>query len=125
MKKGDIFLIILLLTAAVLWFGKDVFWPDSAHKQAVIIVDGQVYATLPLAGNNELSEIPVKLPGNNYVRIVNEKDQIWVEDSSCPDKVCVKTGKIAKTGQSVVCLPNKTMVYIEGSEKSEVDDISY
>ena len=125
MKKGDIFLIILLLIAAVLWFGKDVFWVDSAHKQAVITVDGQVYATLPLSSSKERSEIPVKLPGNNYVHIISEKDQIWVENSSCPDKVCVKTGKIAKAGQSVVCLPNKTIVYIEGSEKQEVDDVSF
>ena len=48
-KKGDIFLIILLLIATVLWFGKDV-WVDSTHKQAVITVDGQV-ATLALSSN--------------------------------------------------------------------------
>jgi len=125
MKKGDIFLIILMLAAALLWFGKDYLWPDSANKLAVITVDGEVYATLPLSAGNEHSEIPVKLPGNNYVHIINEKDQIWVEDSSCPDKVCVKTGKISKTGQSVVCLPNKTMVHIEGPEKSDVDDVSF
>lgn len=122
LKKGDAVILILLIVAALGWFIKDFIWPDNIDKHAVIKVDSQIFDTLSLDNNNEHLEIPVNLPDNNYVHIVMEKDKIWVEDASCPDKVCVKTGTITKSGQSIVCLPNKTVVYIEGTGKTDIDD---
>lgn len=122
LKKGDFAIVIVLVVVALGWFIKDFIWSDDINKQAVIKVDSQIYDTIPLDISNEHKEIPLKLPDNNYVHIVMEKDNIWVEDASCPDKVCVKTGTITKSGQSIVCLPNKTVVYIEGTEKTEIDD---
>ncbi len=122
LKKGDAVILILLIVAALGWFIKDFIWPDNIDKHAVIKVDSQIYDTLSLNNSNEHMEIPVNLPENNYVHIVMEKDKIWVEDASCPDKVCVKTGIITKSGQSIVCLPNKTVVYIEGAGKTDIDD---
>lgn len=122
LKKGDFAILIVLVVVALGWFIKDFIWTDDINKHAVIKVDTQIYDTLLLESSNEHREIPLNLPDNNYVHIVMEKDKIWVEDASCPDKVCVKTGTITKSGQSIVCLPNKTVVYIEGTEKTEIDD---
>ncbi|HHV63465.1 MAG TPA: NusG domain II-containing protein [Peptococcaceae bacterium] len=122
LKKGDFILIILLITAIWGWFVKDSFFLDSSSKQAVIKVNSEVHSIIPL--ENESREINVNL-GKDYVHVKIEHGLVWVEDSSCPDKVCIRTGKISKPGQSIVCLPNKTVVTIEGQGESVIDDLSF
>ena len=125
-KKGDLIILILVIIVAIGWFLKDMMWPDSiSDKIALIKVDSQIHSTIPLDATAERKELHLELPDNNHMLIISEKDKIWVEESSCPDKVCVKTGKISNPGQSIVCLPNKTVVYIEGSEKTDIDDGAY
>ncbi|MBM4763035.1 NusG domain II-containing protein [Bacillus sp. B15-48] len=124
LKKGDLFIAIILIIAVLGWFTKDTIWADNISRNAVLKVDGQIYTTLTLDSSNEREEIPLHLAGDHFMRIVTEKDQIWVEESTCPDKICVITGKISKPGQSIVCLPTKTIIYIDGKEEMEVDDIS-
>lgn len=36
----------------------------------------------------------------------------YVERSECPDKICVKTGKIYGVGEQIVCLPARIVVEI-------------
>ena len=43
----------------------------------------------------------------------------FVSESSCPDHLCEKTGKINKAGQSVICLPNRVIVEIIGTPSSD------
>ena len=125
LKKGDLIIVIVLITAILGWFTKDIILADTISKNAIIKIDGQIHTTLKLDNSNERKEISLTLPGDNFMRIISEKDTIWVEESTCPDKVCVKTGKINKPGQSIVCLPNKTVIYIEGAEETDIDDISF
>lgn len=124
LKKGDLFIAVILIIAIIGWFSKDKLWNDNLSKNAVIKIDGQTYSTISLDNSNEREEIPLTLANNEYMRIVTEGDQIWVEESTCPDKICVKTGKINKPGQSIVCLPTKTVIHIEGVEDMDIDDIS-
>ena len=59
--------------------------------------------------------------GTNKVRI--ESDGVYMENANCPDKLCVHQGRISKTGQSIICLPNKIIVEIVG-KKPDVDAVS-
>lgn len=59
--------------------------------------------------------------GTNKVRI--EHDGVYMENANCPDKLCVHQGRISKTGQSIICLPNKIIVEIVG-KKPDVDAVS-
>ena len=43
-----------------------------------------------------------------------------MEDADCPDKVCVKTGKIKSPGQTVVCLPHRVVIEITG-DNADID----
>lgn len=128
MKKGDLLIVVLLIIALLSTFGgrffKEAFLAGSQNRTAVIKIDGEIYATIPLKSSNERKEIPLTLDNGGFMRIVTEKDKIWVEESSCPDEICVKTGKIDSPGESIVCLPNKTVIHIEGFKKMDVDDIS-
>ncbi|MBN2541381.1 NusG domain II-containing protein [bacterium] len=52
-------------------------------------------------------------------------DTVQVLSSSCPQKICVKMGKIIKPGEIIVCVPNKAIISIKGSNgKKDVDVIS-
>ena len=44
--------------------------------------------------------------------------------SDCPEKICIKTGKIQRAGQVIVCVPNRVVVTIEGKRKNQFDVIT-
>ena len=44
--------------------------------------------------------------------LVIEDGAARIEEASCPDGVCVHTGRIRRNGQSIVCLPNQAVVEI-------------
>ena len=41
-------------------------------------------------------------------------------DADCPDKLCVRQGKIHRNGETITCLPNKLTVTVI-DEEGEVD----
>ena len=45
-------------------------------------------------------------------------------EASCPDHVCVDQRAISKTGEAITCLPNKTVITIDGEEEAEIDFVS-
>ena len=55
--------------------------------------------------------------------LVIEDGAARIEEASCPDGVCVHTGRIRRNGQSIVCLPNQVVVEIvsETENSSGVD----
>ncbi len=54
---------------------------------------------------------------------INVKNgEAFVSEADCPDKVCEKSGKISRSGESIACVPNKILIKIEG--KGEVDVIA-
>ena len=36
-----------------------------------------------------------------------------IEEADCPDKLCVKQGTVSKSGESLVCLPNRVVVAVK------------
>ena len=72
-------------------------------------VDGETVKEFPLS-ENVVWDIPGANGGSN--RMVIRDGQAWVEEASCPDGLCIRMGKISKSGQSVICLPNRVVVEI-------------
>lgn len=57
--------------------------------------------------------------------LVVEDGAARIEEASCPDGVCVHTGRIRRNGQSIVCLPNQVVVEIvSDTENSSGVDIT-
>ncbi|MBQ2897347.1 MAG: NusG domain II-containing protein [Clostridia bacterium] len=113
-KTGDVIIavIILILTAAF------VLLPSFGSADfAVIYVDGKEYGKYNLNENNKTTVELVSDYGHNTVVIKN--GQVFVEKSSCKDKLEVKAGPIKKQGQTLVCLPNRVVVTIEGGAKTD------
>jgi hypothetical protein len=45
---------------------------------------------------------------------------VAVIQADCPNRICVRTGRRGRTGDVIVCVPNKTIIRIEGEEETGV-----
>lgn len=117
-KKADI-----ILTIGLIVIGLVMTWHFATGGQEAkvlkVTVGGQVYGTYSLA---ESQEIVVKQSGHtNKINIDN--GSVSMAFSDCHGQDCVQSHAITKTGEQIVCLPNKVVLEIEGGE-SEYDSIS-
>lgn len=117
-KKHDLFLVLAVLAAAALLFaGRKLFF-SSSPAAVTVSVDGTELMTLDL---NQDGEQIIESPGGGTNRLVIKDGAVHMEEASCPDKVCIKQGTISKTGQSIVCLPNRVIVTITGTDSQKTD----
>ena len=89
-----------------------------------VTVDGQLYGIYPLS---EDREIEIKQNGHtNHITIKDGK--VSMTSSTCKNQVCVETGAISHTKDSIACLPNRVIVEIKAGknnpEGGDVDVIS-
>ncbi|MBE6782321.1 MAG: NusG domain II-containing protein [Ruminococcaceae bacterium] len=117
--KFDIILIGLILVALI---GVLIFFSatKSEGSYAIVTINGEQKDIYPLDKNLE-----VKLENkDNYNLLIIENGTARIEEASCPDKLCVNQHKIKYNGETLVCLPNKTIVSIVSEIDSETDFIS-
>ena len=50
--------------------------------------------------------------GGNENLMVIENGKVYIKSASCPDKICVLHKPISKTGETIICLPNKVVLEI-------------
>ncbi len=103
-RAGDFFVIAIVLVCALAIWAYPMF---SEHGGKAQIKQGEEIKTVSLNKAETL-----ELDGAT-VRVFEGK--IAITESSCPDKVCVKTGEISKKGESIVCVPNGIIITIEGT----------
>ena len=118
-RKTDFILIIALVVIALIAGGLWILNRETGGA-AVVSVNGEDVQRLPLNINKEVYIGDEE----HYNIVVIENGSAYVREASCPDKVCVNTGKIKYSGETVVCLPNKTVVRIEGVPDADVDEMT-
>ena len=116
-RRNDIILIAGLLMIGVVLFVLVNILADRGGT-VEIQVDGEVAATYPLDRDNE---VDLHYNGHNLLLIKNGEADIINAD--CPDKLCVEQRRISKKGETIVCLPHKTVVKITDGKDSEFDGI--
>ena len=121
MKKNDVIMIVVIVIIALTVFVGVNYYGEHNTKdaQAVITIDGKEYGSYPLS---EDTTVKIELEDGKFNLLVIEDGAASVEEASCPDKICVRHKPIDKTGETLVCLPNKVVVEIENGEAAEVDD---
>ena len=102
----------VILIASLLVLSLSVFLITSLSREegavAVVSVDGTVVAEYPLSRDGEYS-----LNGGTNILAIKD-GAAFMKDADCPDKLCIHQKKKSKTGERIVCLPNRVMVEIEG-----------
>ena len=62
---------------------------------------------------------------SNFNTVEIKSGSVSVTEASCRNQVCVRHGAISRPGESIVCLPNRLVVTIEGSGKGgEYDSVT-
>lgn len=111
--KRDIMLIATLIIVCAAAFLIINFVVKKDCITAVVKVDGNIVYMLPLDKNASVT-VEGYQGGSNTVVI--ENGTVYMKDADCPDKLCEKTGKIGKNGETIVCLPHRVVVEIQGGE---------
>ena len=57
-------------------------------------------------------------PDTDPKDVIKIKDgAVGFEDADCRDKLCVKSGKLTRPGDTAACLPAGVVIRLEGAEK--------
>lgn len=95
---------------------------DNGNEKAVIYVNGTRYASYVLKDIKDKEIVKIDNVGKNVIEIT--KDGVKVIESDCKDKTEIKDYYINKGYQSLVCLPNRLVIKIEGGGE-DIDEITY
>lgn len=119
LRKADILLFFSFLALAALIAAVPLTRSQGSEQKVRVISGGEIVGIYPLE-----NDIDVEVRHDGHLNIVSIKDQkVHMEFSDCKNQVCVHTGEIARTGETIVCLPNYVIVEIIGSrEGGDADD---
>lgn len=117
-KKADIilFICLVLIGGALSYLA---FSGSSTGDLVVVKVNGEIYGKYSLSKDRTIT-----VNRNGHMNKITIKGgKVQVSKSSCKNQICVKQGSISTTHQSIVCIPNRVVVSIEG-KGGEYDVIS-
>lgn len=112
-KKRELILIAVILAVAAAWFIGSRLIHSGPAIQVEVTIDGTVVELLDL---NKDTDIVIEGYNGGTNHLIIQNGEVWIEDASCPDKVCIHQGKIHRTGDIIVCLPNLMIAQIVGGE---------
>ena len=106
----------LILIAVCLFVSLALFIVITLTKKpgeaVVVTVAGEEYATYPL---NEEREVVIETENGRNVLTIKD-GYADITEATCPDGLCERQRKINKSGETLVCLPNKVTVTVIGGE---------
>ena len=115
-----IIVFILLLSAGFLLRTQfNLNREPSKGMGAAVYYDGKLDKRLDFGKDREI----VLLNGKMVIEVHGEK--VRVKKSECPRQLCVKTGWIQHPGESIICVPFKTVIEIDAARKPVVDAVVF
>ncbi len=117
-KKADI-IYLSALSLAVIMISIVAFFTLKVETSRVVIEnDGEIFGSYDLSENQIID-----INSENFVEISN--NSVKMIDATCADKLCINQGSITTNLQTIVCLPNEVIVYLEGDvQASDIDAVS-
>jgi hypothetical protein len=89
---------------------------------AVVSMDGEEADRIPLSKTGAPQTL--SYTNNGYTLLVEAGDgEIRVSEADCPTQDCVHTGFIHRVGQSIVCLPARIVIQLEGASGGDDVDL--
>ena len=110
--KWDALVVLAVVLLALGLAARPFLAARTANALTVVVsIDGETVERMPLE----------RYEGGSYenrgytVRVAAEGGTVRVAESDCPNQDCVHTGAISRAGQSIVCLPARVAVTLEGA----------
>ena len=110
-------LIAIVIVIALIILASFVFWKvvgTEEGSRVVVYEDGKVIREVSLTEDTEFV-----VEGTYTNKIAVRDGKAAVIESDCPGGDCMHSGWISESGRSIICLPNRVEVRIEGD--SDVD----
>lgn len=104
-RWGDLLIVVLIVVMAISSYL--LTRPGGETASATVTVDGQIVKQVTLPAQETLQL-------ENGVVIHFDGMRACIEESDCPDKTCVQSGWLTMAGQTSVCLPNRTVLMLDG-----------
>lgn len=126
MKKGNKIISIIIISVLIFSFIGIYIYKngmESDSKIAVIKHNGKIIKKINLSTIDKPETFLIKSTNGNSNTIKVEKGNISILEATCPDQICVKAGSISKPGDTLVCLPNKLIIVIDGKASHKEDGI--
>ena len=117
-KKADI--IFIFIISMIIILGTFIFYKSLYQEPVNVVVEingGEIYGKYPI---DEYTEININ--DTNILKI--DANGVYMLDANCPDKVCLGYAPIKSNVETIICLPNEVIVYLEGDTNAEIDVIS-
>lgn len=108
-KKADIILLIVLVAVGL---ASTAYVAMSRSGGDIVIIErnGDMYGKYSL-----FEDKTITVEGKHSKNIITIKGgTVVMAESTCKNQVCVRHGAISSTGESIICLPNRVVVKIEG-----------
>lgn len=120
-KKKDLIIIsLIIIFGAAFWLIYHGIFSREVSK-AEIYYGSELVKTVELKTE---SDIRFTVPQNEDVVFRLYKDgSIAFEKSDCPDKICIRSGKLHIMGQTAACLPNKLILKIVPANSGGTNDL--
>lgn len=112
----------LLLIAAVLLAAGLLWWmtrPGEQGGYAVVTIDGREVGRFALSQDREIT-----FGDGDYNTLCIADGMVSVTAANCGDHTCVRTGRISREGERIVCLPHKMTVAVVGGGSAAFDAVS-
>lgn len=120
LRRNDFLLIgaFLIISLCLLLYQNTI----GAKTGAVVVIlqDGEEIGRYPL--EEELELLIEGNYGDNLLVIGNGK--AFIKEADCPDRLCVKQKAVSRQGESLICLPHRLVVTVEGAPDNDVDAVA-
>ncbi len=103
-------IIILLIAAVCLTF---FLIPKKEGRYLIIEKSGEEIRKLDLSSYKTPEKITIETTEGDLIIEVGE-NYARIKSSPCKNKLCVRCGKIEKSGETVVCLPCEVSIRLSG-----------
>ena len=114
--RADIILISCLIFLSLLLFLLFALF-RSPGRTVEITLDGKVLGTYPIDEDKTVDA------GEGKVVVISG-GFVYMESADCKNQICVRHSPISKSGESIICLPNRVIVRITGEDSDTPDGIS-
>ena len=103
----DIVLVLALVVVGIsAFFAIRMLRADGSTVR--VQVNGETVGEYFLSEDGEYS-----LNGGTNILVIKD-GYAYIKTASCPDHLCVRSGKMSRAGEQIVCLPNRLSVEVLG-----------